>query len=284
MIKSIHALIPEKWNIDGGVAFGVVPKGIWGKQINHIGSDNNIPIVNRCLLVETKTKLILVNTGFGNKRDEKYYNYKYINFSQNIEKCINKIGYDVNDITDVLFTHLHDDHCGGATKYNSNNESEIIFKNARFWISKNQWEWAVNPNPREAASYFLDNLMPLKNSGNLNLLEDKESPFLYQDIEFRYFNGHTNGQIIPFLKFNDKILVYVSDFIPSIYHIPIPYVASVDIFPLIALQEKQIFLEEAFENNYFLIFEHDNKNEVCTVGKNEKGYFAKEILSLQDIL
>lgn len=271
MIRKISTVITEYWHMDGGVAFGVVPKSIWSK-LYPVDENNNLQIVNRLMLIETDHRLILVNSGFGSKRTEKYYQYKYITSQINLRDCIEHAGYHPDAITDLIFTHLHDDHCGGATYISQLNQPELVLKNAEYWISEKQWNWALNPNSRETASYFPDNLIPLEKSGKLKLLKENEQPFMDEEIELRYFDGHTSGQMIPVMKYSGKFVVYISDFIPSSFHIPLPYIASVDIAPLTTLSEKEAFLEEAFQNDYIFVFEHDAMHEACRVIKTEKGY------------
>jgi glyoxylase-like metal-dependent hydrolase (beta-lactamase superfamily II) len=284
MIKKISLIIPEHWHMDGGVSFGVVPKGIWNKSYP-ANEDNNLYIVNRLPLVETDNRLILFNTGYGNKRPEKYYQFKYIKKQTPLAECIREAGYHPDDITDVVYTHLHDDHCGGGTYVSDDNGKVMpVFGSARHWISAKQWEWALNPNPREAASYFPDNLLPLQEAGVLNLLQPGEQPFAGDDILLRHYDGHTAGQMIPLIQYRGKTIVYASDFIPSSTHIPLPYIASVDIAPLTSLSEKESFLEEAAEKKFILVFEHDTVSEACTVVKTEKGFFADKKNSLCELL
>jgi glyoxylase-like metal-dependent hydrolase (beta-lactamase superfamily II) len=274
MIRKITSIIPEHWRMDGGVAFGVVPKSIW-KKFYPAADDNTISIVNRCLLIETDNNLVLINAGFGNKRNEKYYSYKYFEQQTPLVECIRKAGYEPENITHVILTHLHDDHCGGIT-HMIDGEAKPLFPNAQHIISKAQWEWALNPNAREGASYFNDNLLPLEASGNLTLIEPNEQPLKELNIQLHHFDGHTKGQIIPYIDFNGQTMVYVSDFIPSSAHIPLPYIASVDIFPFTTLTEKQTFLENAHEHKHILIFEHDTDIEACLVEKTEKGFVASK--------
>jgi glyoxylase-like metal-dependent hydrolase (beta-lactamase superfamily II) len=272
MIRKIISVIPEYWHMDGGVAFGVVPKGIWNK-LYPADENNNLSIVNRLLLVETHERLLLINAGFGNKRPERYYQFKYFSKKTSLNECILNAGYRPEDISDVVFTHLHDDHCGGATFLNTETgHSEPLFPNANFWISEQQWHWALNPNPREAASYFPDNLLPLEKSGKLKLLSPDEQPFADENIELRHFDGHTSGQMIPLMRMNGKTYVYISDFIPSSVHIPLPYIAAVDIQPLITLKEKESFLMEAASEGYVIVFEHDAMVEACKVVLTDKGF------------
>jgi glyoxylase-like metal-dependent hydrolase (beta-lactamase superfamily II) len=274
MVKMISLPVTERWHMDGGVAFGVVPKGIW-KKVYPANDDNNLAIVNRIMLIETTNRLILVNAGFGNKRNEKYYSFKHITESAPLTHCIENAGYRPDDITDLIFTHLHDDHCGGATYFENTLQKTVpVFSKAKFWISQKQWKWALNPNAREAASYFKDNLIPLEESGRLNLLETNEQPFENEGITLRHYDGHTGGQMIPFINVKNKIVIYISDFIPSSAHIPLPYIASVDIAPLTALEEKEKFLEEAVSKEFIIVFEHDAYTEACRIEKTEKGFQA----------
>jgi len=284
MIQKITTIIPEHWAMDGGVSFGVVPKSLWNK-LYPADDMNNLYIVNRLLLVETQNKKILINTGYGNKRNEKYYSYKFFKSRESLSDCLLKIGVSTDDITDVIYTHLHDDHCGGGTEF-SNDGSQVVpvFKNANYHISQKQWEWALNPNPREAASYFTDNLLPLKEFGKLKLHSVEIQEFESDGILLKHFNGHTAGQMIPVMKMNGKTFVYVSDFIPSYVHLPLPYIAAVDISPLDTLAEKASFLKEAADNGYILVFEHDTQCEACTVGVTEKGFTADKIGRMNDFL
>jgi len=284
MIKNISLIIPEYWHIDGGVSFGVVPKGIWNKSYP-ADENNNLLIVNRLLLLETDNRLILFNTGYGNKRSERYYQFKYITKRTPLIECIREAGYKPEDVTDVFFTHLHDDHCGGTTYLDASSNNVLpVFKKARHWISQKQWDWALNPNPREAASYFPDNFLPLQEHKILNLLNPEEQPFADDGIELRHFDGHTAGQAIPFMKFQGHTIVYASDFIATSTHIPLPYIPSVDIEPLKSLSEKEVFLHEAVKNNYILLFEHDTVSEACTVVETEKGFFAGKKARLSELL
>lgn len=276
----IFSVRAEDWKVDGGVSFGVVPKTIWGKYCE-ADEDNLIKISNRLLLIKNKGKLILIDTGFGNKRDKKYYSYKYFFGKNNLKNNIRKLGFSLEQITDVILTHLHDDHVGGAVEYNKNNELEIVFKNANFWISKQQWFWALNPNKREAAAYFSDNFMPLKNSGRLHLIENEDE--YLDDIYFKIYNGHTQGQIIPIINYHNKKIVFMADFVPSVAHIPIPYVAAVDIQPLLSLKEKEKFFNEALKAKYILFFEHDFDNQTCNLKSSDKGIVINKSFLISDL-
>lgn len=276
----LFPLIGDNWKLDGGVAFGMVPKSIWSR--NHLSDENNtIDITTRCLLISNNERKILVDVGLGDKRNEKYYNVRYRQPGVSILNSLAEIGYSADDITDVLFTHLHDDHVGAATRLNNAGSMECVFQNAQYWVSKLQWDWAMNPNKREAGAFFKDNLEPLEESGRLNLLEEGMQPF--EQITLKVYNGHTRGQIIPIINTGKHTVVYMADFIPTVSNIPIPYVPPADIEPLISMTEKEEFLKQAAEQNYILIFVHDAGNECCTVMQSEKGVVASHSFKLHDI-
>jgi glyoxylase-like metal-dependent hydrolase (beta-lactamase superfamily II) len=276
----LFPLIADNWKMDGGVAFGVVPKSIWSR-LHQADENNTIEITTRCLLVIQGERKILIDAGLGNKRNEKYYAVRFRQPGISILNSLEKIGLHAEDITDVLFTHLHDDHVGAATSVNGDGNVELVFKKAKYWVSKSHWEWALHPNKREGAAFFKDNLIPLLESGRLNLLDENQQPF--ENINLRIFNGHTRGQIIPFIHNKGKTLVYLGDFIPTKSNIPIPYIPSVDIEPLISITEKEQFLTEAAANNYILFFEHDATHECCKVIQTEKGVVADSSFYLKDI-
>ncbi len=265
--------------MDGGVAFGVVPRTIWGKY--HNADDNNlIPIKNRILLVETGDRIVIIDTGFGNKRDEKYYRYKYIFDRRSLSELLPDLGYRPEDVTDVILTHLHDDHVGGAVVCDEG-QLKPVFPNATHWLSEQQFKWANDPNPREAASFFTDNYMPIHDAGKLKLVS--ESSEVLPGIEIMLCNGHTTGMMVPMIRTGHGVVTFLADFIPSKSHIPIPYLASVDIQPLVALKEKEEFLNKAFAENHILVFEHDFDNEACRLVMGEKGIVAGDSFLLSDI-
>jgi glyoxylase-like metal-dependent hydrolase (beta-lactamase superfamily II) len=275
----LFSVITESWRMDGGVAFGVVPKSIWSKQYPS-DEANLVPMVNRLLLVKTTDSLVLIDTGFGAKRDEKYYGYKYIFERTPLLDAIRGAGFSPDEVTDVIFTHLHDDHVGGAVE-KALDGCLLVFPNAMHWVSAKQYEWATHPNPREAASFFPDNLQPIIDADKLRLVHLEG--MLIPGIDVRMFDGHTGGQMIPFIHTPTGVVVFMGDVIPSKAHIPVPYLASVDIQPLIALQEKSDFLKEALENDYILYFEHDILHEACRLLKGEKGIVAGESLQVKDL-
>ena len=273
-------LIADNWKMDGGVAFGVVPKSIWSRK--HEADENNaIHITTRCLLIVHEGRKILIDVGLGDKRSEKYYAVRFREPGVNILNSLKQSGYTAEDITDVLFTHLHDDHVGAATRFDENGIPECVFKNAQYWVSHAHWEWAMNPNKRETAAFFKDNLIPLLESGRLNLLEEGMQPF--DQMTLKIYNGHTRGQIIPYIYTGKHTVVYMGDFIPTQSNIPIPFIPSVDIEPLVTLTEKELFLDEAADKQYVLFFEHDAENECCTVIHSEKGVVADRSFKLQEI-
>jgi glyoxylase-like metal-dependent hydrolase (beta-lactamase superfamily II) len=275
-----YPVIADKWKMDGGVAFGVVPKSIWSRK--HQPDENNaIHIITRCLLIIHNDRKILIDTGLGDKRNEKYYAVRFRQPGFNILNSLKQEGFDANDITDVLFTHLHDDHVGAATYKNKEGISVCVFENAQYWVSRRHWDWAMNPNKREGAAFFSDNLEPLLESGRLNLLQEGVQPF--EDITLKIYNGHTRGQIIPYIHAANHTIVYMGDFIPTQSNIPIPYIPSVDIEPLVTFDEKEQFLNEAASKYYILFFEHDADNECCTVTQSDKGVVADHSFNLHEI-
>jgi glyoxylase-like metal-dependent hydrolase (beta-lactamase superfamily II) len=273
-------LIADQWKMDGGVAFGVVPKSIWNRNL--MADENNMmPIVTRCLLIRDSGRNILIDAGMGDKRDEKYYKVRYRVPSVTLLKSLEDAGVAPEEITDVILTHLHDDHVGGLTTYR-NRSIELVFPNSVYYCSKAHWDWAINPNKREAASFFPDNLMPLSESGKLHFIENEGE--LFSNIFLRIYNGHTIGQLIPFIHTGDKVVVYMGDFIPTVFNIPLPFVPSVDVQPLVSMDEKAAFLAEALEKSYMLMFEHDSFNECCTLKQTEKGVVMDKSFSLSEII
>jgi glyoxylase-like metal-dependent hydrolase (beta-lactamase superfamily II) len=278
----LYIIIAENFHLDGGACFGVVPKSIWSK-LSQPDENNLLPISSRCLLVRDEDRLILIDTGIGKKQKGKFIDFFYLFGDGSLENSFAEQGLDCKDVTDVLHTHLHFDHCGGSVKYNADRTGfDLTFPNANYWCSKAQWEWAMNPNAREKASYLKENLQPILESGKLTFIE-KEGPFS-PHIYIRMFNGHTDGQIIPHITHNGKTIVFMADFIPTAFHIPLPYVAGYDTRPLLSMKEKEEFLNEAGANHYILFFEHDYQNEACTLERTEKGFRPDKIATLGELL
>lgn len=280
-VTNLYPLIADNFKMDGGACSGVVPKALWSK---HIKADENnmIPVTNRCLLIETGNRLILIDTGMGNKQSEKFFSFYYRFGDDSLEEGFEKLGFSFDQVTDVIITHLHFDHIGGAVKWGPDGETpELVFKNATHYCTKKQWDWALNPNPREKASFFKENFMPLYETGHLEFIHEPGE--FIDGVYLEIFDGHTRGQIIPFIKYKDRTIVYTADFISSAFNVHIPFVSGYDIDPLLAMKEKEAFLEKALENNYVLFFEHDFDNECCNLHRTEKGIRAKETFKLSDI-
>ncbi|MEN8188069.1 MAG: MBL fold metallo-hydrolase [Bacteroidota bacterium] len=262
------------FKLDGGAMFGVVPRVIWQKT-NPADSNNLIDMALRCMLIEDGDRLILIDNGTGNKQNDKFFSYYYPYGEDSLDSSLAKYGFHRDDITDVFLTHLHFDHCGGSIQWNKDKTGyEPAFKNAKFWTNKNHWEWATKPNPREKASFLKENLLPIEESGQLNFLPIPENGFL-KDTELGFdvlfTDGHTEKQMIPIIKYRNKTLVFMADFLPSVGHIPLPYIMSYDVRPLTTMDEKSKFLNEAADKGYYLFLEHDPINEICTVKHTEKG-------------
>jgi glyoxylase-like metal-dependent hydrolase (beta-lactamase superfamily II) len=277
----LYPLNTGNLKLDGGAMFGVVPKIMWSKL--YPCDDNNLcNWIMRCLLIVDGERKILIDTGIGTKQSEKFFSNYYLNGDSDLDKSLALHGFTVDDITDVILTHLHFDHCGDAIRWNSDKTDYIAtFKNATYYIGRKQWDWATNPNNREKASFLKENILPIKEKGRLQLID--QDCELFPGISVRLFYGHTEGQVIPFINYNGKTVVFMADLLPSAAHIPLPYVMSYDTRPLITLEEKEKFLKEAAEKNFILFFEHDLYNECCTVMETEKGVRMKEAFSLVDL-
>jgi glyoxylase-like metal-dependent hydrolase (beta-lactamase superfamily II) len=267
--------------LDGGAMFGVVPKVIWNKL--YPCDENNLCNWSmRCLLIVDGDRKILIDCGIGDKQSEKFFLNYYLNGDNSLDKSLAAIGLGVDDITDVILTHLHFDHCGGAVRWNSDKTGYVpTFRNSTYITSKAQWDWATNPNNREKASFLKENILPIMEKGKM-MLADSDCE-LFPGISIRIFNGHTDGQVIPFISYKDRTVVYMADLLPSSAHIPLPYVMSYDTRPLITLTEKEAFMNEAAQNGYVLFFEHDLYHECCTVQATEKGVRMKDSLALADL-
>ena len=268
--------------LDGGAMFGVVPKVMWSKV--YPADENNLCNWSmRCLLIKDENRIILIDNGIGNKQDEKWLRHYYLNGEDTLEKSLKNIGVTPEDITDVIITHMHFDHCGGSVKWNDDKTGyELSFPNATYWTSRKQYELAVNPNRREKASFLKENIQPVEESGKLKLI-DKEGEYI-PNITFKMYYGHTDGQLIPHIFTGNKTLVFMADLLPSTAHIPMPWIMAYDTRPLQTLKDKERFYSEAIKNNYVLFFEHDLHNEACTLKDTEKGIRADQIGRLEELV
>ena len=275
------------FKLDGGAMFGVVPKTIWNKT-NPADENNLIDIAARCLLIEDGNRLTLIDTGMGNKQSEKFFGYYSLWGNHSLDKSLKNAGFHRDDITDVFMTHLHFDHCGGSVNWNKDKTGyEVAFKNAKFWTNENHWKWATEPNAREKASFLHENLFPMQESGQLHFINRPDSDFGFSNelgFDIFYADGHTEKQMLPHINYNGKTIVFCADMLPTAGHIPIPYVTGYDTRPLLSMDEKQIFLNNAADNNYYLWLEHDAHNQIITVQHTEKGVRLKEIFKCEDIL
>ena len=283
----LHPIEAGNFKLDGGAMFGVVPKTIWNKT-NPADENNLIDIAARCLLIEDGNRLTLIDTGMGNKQSEKFFGYYSLWGNHSLDKSLKNAGFHRDDITDVFMTHLHFDHCGGSVNWNKDKTGyEVAFKNAKFWTNDNHWEWATKPNAREKASFLHENLIPMQESGQLQFVNRPDSDFGFSSelgFDIFYADGHTEKQMLPHINYNGKTIVFCADMLPTAGHIPIPYVTGYDTRPLMSMDEKQIFLNNAADNNYYLWLEHDAHNQIITVQHTEKGIRLKEIFKCEDIL
>jgi glyoxylase-like metal-dependent hydrolase (beta-lactamase superfamily II) len=277
----LHTIDTGFFKLDGGAMFGVVPKSMWQK-LNPPDENNMCTWAMRCLLIEDGDKLILIDNGIGNKQDDKFFGHYFLHGDTNLDQSLKAAGFSKDDITDVFLTHLHFDHCGGSIEWNKDKTGFIpAFKNAHFWSNANHWEWATKPNAREKASFLKENILPIQESGQLKLTEDGAEPFA--GVKVKYMNGHTDGMMLPHINYKGKSVVFMADLLPSVGHIPLPYVMAYDTRPLLTLTEKAAFLNEAAEKEYILFFEHDPINQCCTLQQTEKGVRLKETFRLEDI-
>ena len=283
----LYPIEAGNFKLDGGAMFGVVPKTIWNKT-NPADENNLIDIAARCLLIEDGNRLTLIDTGMGNKQSEKFFGYYSLWGNHSLDKSLKNAGFHRDDITDVFMTHLHFDHCGGSVNWNKDKTGyEVAFKNAKFWTNDNHWEWATKPNAREKASFLHENLIPMQESGQLQFINRPDSDFGFSSelgFDIFYADGHTEKQMLPHINYNGKTIVFCADMLPTAGHIPIPYVTGYDTRPLMSMDEKQIFLNNAADNNYYLWLEHDAHNQIITVQHTEKGIRLKEIFKCEDIL
>jgi glyoxylase-like metal-dependent hydrolase (beta-lactamase superfamily II) len=278
---NLYTINAGYFKLDGGAMFGVVPKSIWQK-LNPPDELNLCNWAMRCLLVEDGDRLILIDTGIGNKQSEKFFSHYYLNGDDNLEKSLADSGFGTDDITDVFLTHLHFDHCGGSIK-KVDDKLLPAFKNATYWSNQKHWEWATHPNDREKASFLKENILPIEQSGQLKFVEIAEGIKFNENFRIRFVSGHTESMMLPQIEYKNKTIVYMADLLPSTGHIPIPYIMAYDMHPMETLKEKKNFLEEAEKNNYILFFEHDAQLECCTLQLTDEGVRKAETFTLEEI-
>ena len=276
----LHVIDTGFFKLDGGAMFGVVPKSIWQKT-NPADTNNLCTWAMRSLLIEDGKQLILIDNGIGDKQDDKFLSHYHLHGDASLISSIRKAGFSENDITDQFLTHLHFDHCGGGVKM-LNGKPVLTCPSATYWSNKDHWEWATKPNKREKASFLKENILPMQESGNLKFTKLNSSPFSQFDI--LYVSGHTDKMMVPKIRYKDKVICYMADLLPSTGHIPLAYVMGYDTRPLITLDEKERFLNEAADNQYILFFQHDPVNECCTVIRTEKGVRLDRTFKLNEIL
>ena len=272
----LHAIETGHFKLDGGAMFGVVPKPLW-ERTNPADEMNRIKMAARSLLIEDGSRLILIDTGLGNKQSEKFFSHYALWGDFNLDSSLKEKGFHRDDITDVVFTHLHFDHCGGAIARNKKGIYEPAFKNARFWSHKDHWQWALEPNVREAASFLPENILPIEESGQLNFVQDAKKELGFDVL---LMDGHTEKQLLPVLQYKGKTIVFAADLIPTAGHLPIPYVMGYDTRPLLTMNEKKRFLDKAVEKEYLLFLEHDAQNELISLKNTEKGVRLDETFTL----
>ena len=276
----LHIINTGFFKLDGGAMFGVVPKSIWQKT-NPADENNLCTWAMRCLLIEDGSRLTLIDNGIGTKQDEKFLRHYYLHGDDHLIKSIHQAGFSESDITDMFLTHLHFDHCGGSVRI-EDDKLELTFRNATYWSNEDHWTWATQPNAREKASFLKENIFPIKESGQLKMI-DLNKPSLFDQFEIFLASGHTDKMMVPMIPYKGRILCFVADLIPSAAHIPIPYVMGYDTRPLISMEEKERFLKIAADKNYILFFEHDPIHECCTVVNTDKGVKLDRTFKLSEI-
>ncbi|PWH86264.1 MBL fold metallo-hydrolase [Brumimicrobium oceani] len=280
----IYPLNTGNFKLDGGAMFGVVPRTLWSRT-NKPDENNMCSWSMRCMLIEDGDRLMLIDTGIGDKQSEKFFSHYYLFGDDSLQGNLKKLGFSPDDITDVFLTHLHFDHCGGAVERIGDNSYQPVFKNATFWSTEKHWKWAVEPNAREKASFLSENILPIEASGQLKFVTRKDdySKDVFKDIDLLFVDGHTESQMIPHIRYKGKTLVFMADLLPSVGHIPLPYVMGYDTRPLLTLNEKDKFLKKAAKEEYILFLEHDFENECCTLKETEKGIRLDQTFKFEDL-
>jgi len=269
------------FKLDGGAMFGVVPKSIWSRT-NPSDENNLCNWAMRCLLVSDGDRLVLIDNGIGDKQDARFFSHYYLHGEASLAKSLQQLGVHPTDITDVFLTHLHFDHCGGSVKYGSHGQYELTFSRAIYWSNEDHWNWATVPNPREKASFLEENILPLQEHGAIKFLELAKKSF-FPGFDFLTMDGHTDKQMLPKIQYKGRTLIFMADLLPSVGHLPLAYVMGYDTRPLLTIQEKQLFLEEAAREQYVLFLEHDSVNECCTVKMTEKGVRVDQTFRLDEL-
>jgi len=282
----IYTLTHGDFKLDGGAMFGVVPKVLW-QRTNPADENNLIEMTMRSLLIEDGNRLILIDTGMGDKQSEKFFSH-YKPTKQNLfDESLKAYGFHRDDITDIFMTHLHFDHCGGSIVKNPKGFYEPAFKNARFWSNENHWQWATQPNPREKASFLKENILPIRESGQLNFFPLPENQRILHSKELNFdiifIDGHTEKQMLPMIEYQGKKLVFMADFLPTVGHIPLAYVMGYDTRPLLTLDERMEIFSRAADENWYLVLEHDPYHEICTLKHTEKGVRLNKIYKFEEI-
>ena len=282
----LYPINAGNFKLDGGAMFGVVPKPLWHRT-NPADSNNMIDIAARCLLIEDGNRLILIDTGMGNKQSDKFFGYYYLWGNDTIDGSLAKFGFHRDDITDVFMTHLHFDHCGGSIQWNKDKTGyEPAFKNALFWSNADHWNWATQPNNREKASFLKENILPMQDSGQLKFTSIPDNDILTASklgFDIFFANGHTDKQMIPMIQYKDQTICFMADLLPTAGHLPIPFVMGYDTRPLLTIDEKERLLNLAADNNYYLFLEHDAHNPIITVKQTEKGVRLNEVFTPEQI-
>lgn len=282
----LHIIETGYFKLDGGAMFGVVPKTLWSRT-NPADSMNRIDLAARSLLIEDGNRLILIDAGMGNKQEDRFFRHFGLYGNDSLDESIKKAGFARTDITDVFLTHLHFDHCGGAVRWNENKTAyELSFPNARYWSNKQHWEWAVNPNEREKASFLSENLMPIQESGQLCFIDTPKTSFASDcglGFGVLFVNGHTEKQMIPHISYRGKTLVFMADLLPTAGHLPLPYIMGYDVRPLQTLEEKKRFLSRAADENFVLFMQHDANNPLITVQHTDRGVRLHESLATETL-
>lgn len=282
---NLYPIETGNFKLDGGAMFGVVPKSLWQKT-NPADANNMCSWSLRCLLIEEGDRLILVDCGIGDKQSEKFFSYYYLFGEGDLKRGIEAHGFSLDDVTDVVLTHLHFDHCGGAIARNTDRSFRPVFKNATYWSNERHWKWATVPNAREKASFLQENILPIEESGQLKFItrNGDYTENVFPNIDFLFVDGHTDSQMLPVISYQGKKIVFMADLLPSVGHIPLPYVMGYDTRPLVTLDEKERFLKKATEEEYILFLEHDFENECCTLINTDRGVRLGDTFKLKEIL